>query len=483
MGFWSIAWYCALGIYTIVISVVVSTVLFERRDPVKAVAWITVVVLIPVAGVVFFVFFGQSYRRNKIYNRKEIGDLKEIDLYTKTQVREVSRTDNPVLSDHIQTIRLLLNNSKTLLTQNNNIKILNDGKATFKSIISQINQAKSSIHLEYYIFELDSLGSEIAELLIRKAKAGVEVRFIYDDVGSWHLSKRFINRMREAGVKVHCFLPVVFPWFSSRMNYRNHRKILIIDGIIGFTGGINIAERYLKGTENGVWRDTHMKIEGEAVRMLQITFITDWYFATKERIQILPGNKYIPTIETKFGNTAIQVAASGPDSDWASIMQAYFNVITRAKHHIFISTPYFMPNQSILTALKVAALSGIDVKIMLPHKSDSKFVHWASRSYFRELLEAKVKIYLYDKGFNHSKLMCVDSNFCSVGSVNMDERSFEMNFEITAMIYDPKITNEVEQTYLLDLNDCIKVTLNSWENRKHKDNFKESVARLFSPLL
>lgn len=482
MGFWDVTWYLALAIYLIVVSVVVATVLFERRDPVKAVSWITVVVLLPVAGVVFFVFFGQSYRRNKIFNRKEIGDLKQIDQYSKIQVKEVAkRADDPLLSENIQTIKLLLNNSKTLLTMNNNIKILNNGKATFKSIISQIKLAQSSIHLEYYIYEEDELGHQIADLLIEKAKQGVEVRFIYDDVGSWHLSRRFIHRLKEAGVKVHCFLPVVFPWFSSRMNYRNHRKIMVIDGVVGFTGGINIAQRYVKGTKKGVWRDTHLRIEGEAVRMLQITFLTDWYFATKELILDTP--KYIPPIEVVYGQSPIQIAASGPDSDWASIMQAYFVSITRAKHHIYISTPYFMPNQSVLTALKVAALSGVDVKIMLPARSDSKLVHWASRSYFDELLEAKVKIYLYEKGFNHSKLMCVDSNFCSIGSVNMDERSFEVNFEITAMIYDSAIALEVEQTFNLDLNDCTKVTLQKWKNRKHKDNFKESFARLFSPLL
>lgn len=481
MMVWDLVFYIGFGLYFIVITVVVATVLFERRDPVKAVSWITVVVLIPVAGLVFFVFFGQSFRRNKIFNQKEIGDLKQISQFSKMQVKEFAKTDDPFIADNLQTIKLLLNNSKTLLTQNNNIKILNDGKATFKSIISQIKAAKESIHLEYYIFEEDELGLQIADLLMDKARNGVEVRFIYDDVGSWDLSKKFIKKMTQAGVKMHCFLPVIFPWFSSRMNYRNHRKIIVIDGVVGFTGGINIAKRYVKGTKNGVWRDTHIRIEGQAVRMLQITFLTDWYFATKE--SMINSTKYLPPIEDDYGNTPVQIAASGPDSDWASIMQAYFVSITKAKHHIFISTPYFMPNQSIITALKVAALSGVDVKIMLPSKSDSKLVHWASRSYFRELLEAKVKIYLYEKGFNHSKLMCVDSNFCSIGSVNMDERSFEVNFEITAMIYDPVIAMEVEQSFNLDLNDCEKLTLSKWENRKHKDNFKESVARLFSPLL
>ena len=431
-------WEIILILYLIVIITVVAGVLSEKRNPVKTVSWITVILMLPIAGLVFFILFGQSYRRKKIFNRKILRDLKQIEQYSKKQVKELAKSNDLHLQNNIKTIRLLLNNSKTLLTYNNTIKILNNGANTFEDIIEELKNAKESIHLEYYIYENDNIGNRIADILIEKALQGVEVRFIYDDVGSWHIPRKFLRKLKNAGVQTHCFIPVVFPILSSKINHRNHRKIIVIDGLIGYTGGINIADRYIEGTKNGIWRDTHIKL---------------------------------------------QIAASGPDSNWASIMQAYFTAITDAKHHIYISSPYFMPNEAVLTALKVAALSGIDVRIMLPEKSDSKLVHWASRSYFRELLEAKIKIYLYTKGFNHSKLMTVDGNFSTIGSVNMDERSFEVNFEITAMIYDEKTTAEVEQAFLTDLNDCEYITLQRWKNRKHKDNFKESIARLFSPLL
>ena len=276
-------------------------------------------------------------------------------------------------------------------------------------------------------------------------------------------------------------MPVVFPWLTSKINYRNHRKIVVIDGKVGYTGGLNIADRYLRGTKHGPWRDTHLKIEGTAVNMLQLTFLADWYFATG--IQLKDKDKYLMVSDDSVGDTAVQIATSGPDSDWATIMQAYFAAITKATDHIYISTPYFMPGESLLTALKVAALSGIDVRIMLPSRSDSKIVYWASRSYITELLEAKIKVYLYNKGFNHSKIITIDNRFSSIGTANMDNRSFEDNFEVTAMIYDRNMTDRLESRFLADLNGCTRLTYRRWATRSRTDMFKESVARLFSPLL
>lgn len=481
MNIWDYGWLFAIAVYTLVVVATVYTVLFERRDPVRATSWIAVVVLIPVAGLILFIFFGQSYRKRKIFNRKELRDLRQIEEYSKRQVKTISDISQPEIILNQDIIKLLLNNSKTLLTLGNNIEPLTNGKNTYQAIIPALMAATSSIHLEYYIFANDTLGNQIAQILIDKAQSGVQVRLIYDDVGSWHLPKSFIRRLRKAGVKVHCFMPVVFPWLTSKINYRNHRKIIVIDGKIGFTGGINIADRYIHGTKRGLWRDTHLRIEGEAVRMLQITFLTDWFFATKE--QIKPLSTYFPALDSVEGDVAAQIAISGPDSDWASIMQAFFAAITKAKNHIYISTPYFLPNQPILTALKVAALGGVDVKVLLPARSDSKLVHWASRSYITEMLEAKVKVYLYQAGFNHSKVMCVDGHFSSVGSVNMDERSFEDNFEVTAMIYHQGVTTQLESEFLKDLKCSKYLTLKGWESRPHKDDFKEAIARLFSPLL
>lgn len=481
MDFWGIVIYALLVFYFLLVIATVFTVLHERRDPVRALSWIAVIVLLPFAGMVLFVFFGQDYRKQKIFNRKEIKDLIQFEQLSYKQLREIDTFSNPEVAANREIITLLLNNNKSLLTTNNRLEVLNDGSETFASLIDALRKAESFIHLEYYIFENDELGGRIADILKEKARSGVEVRFIYDDVGSWNLKRSFIRSLREAGVQVHCFMPVVFPWLTSKINYRNHRKIVVIDGKVGYTGGLNIADRYLRGTKHGPWRDTHLKIEGTAVNMLQLTFLADWYFATG--IQLKDKDKYLMVSDDSVGDTAVQIATSGPDSYWATIMQAYFAAITKATDHIYISTPYFMPGESLLTALKVAALSGIDVRIMLPSRSDSKIVYWASRSYIAELLEAKIKVYLYNKGFNHSKIITIDNRFSSIGTANMDNRSFEDNFEVTAMIYDRDVTDRLESRFLADLNGCTRLTYRRWATRSRTDMFKESVARLFSPLL
>ncbi len=469
--------------YVVFLLLTIGVIIHEKRDPVKALSWIVVLILLPIVGFLLYIVFGRNHRKEKLFSRKGLRDLEQIDTLSQQQVDALNHADwllSSEITENRDIITLLLNNSKTLLTNHNRISVLHDGPATFDAIKEALRGARSSIHLEYYIIEDDPLGREIAEILIEKAREGVEVRLIYDDVGSWGLSRDYIGRLREAGVAVQCFMRVVFPWLTSKVNYRNHRKILVVDGEIGFTGGINIAQRYLTGTKMGPWRDTHLKLEGEAVRMLQIIFITDWYFVSKQ--YLTNQAKYLPPT-TVQDECLIQIATSGPDSDWASIMQAFFAAITHAQHHIYISSPYFTPNEAILTAIKVAALSGIDVRIMIPSRSDSKIVYWASRSYIGELIDARVNVYLYRKGFNHSKLIMIDGVFASVGSANMDIRSFEDNFEVSAIIYDQRITQELEEQFLEDLSQCRYVTREYWETRPILHTIYESVSRLFSPLL
>jgi len=315
---------------------------------------------------------------------------------------------------------------------------------------------------------------------MEKARSGVEVRFIYDDVGSWSLSRRFVARMRKAGVEVRCFMPVVFPWLTSRVNYRNHRKIVVVDGKIGFTGGLNIADRYLKLRGSKAWRDTHLRLEGDAVMMLQAIFVTDWFFVNGH--QQLNDLKYFPHNEVE-GFVPIQIASSGPDSDWASIMQAYFAAITRARDHIYICSPYFLPNGAILTALRVASLSGIDVRIMIPKHADHKIVYWATSSYISDMLAAGVKVYRYYRGFNHSKMIMIDGRLCSIGTANMDIRSFEDNFEVSAMIYDPVFTAQLEEIFLADLRNSTRIDPRRWDTRPRYQKFIEALCSLLSPLL
>ncbi len=472
-------------VYVLFVLANIMVIIHDKRDPVNALAWITVVALLPVLGFILYMIFGRNYRKQKLFNRKEIEDI-ELTLET-LSARQIYELSNPTLQQRREVLQnkeiitLLLNSNKSLLTLRNRVEILNDGEETFSSIKEALRAAKSFIHLEYYIFEKDKLGKEIAAILAEKARAGVEVRLIYDDVGSWGLGGPFLHRMRDAGIKVKCFMPVVFPWLTSKINYRNHRKIIVVDGEVGFTGGINIAKRYVSGYKHGNWRDTHLKIEGEAVTSLQLTFATDWYFVSGERLDHNLDH-YFPNIPIDI-ETPVQIATSGPDSDWASIMQAFFAAITTAKDHIYISTPYFLPNEAILTAIKVASLSGIDVRLLIPEHPDSKIVHWATRSYVSELLDTKVKVYFYQAGFNHSKLIMIDGMFSSVGTANMDIRSFEDNFEITAILYDRDKTRQLEEKFMEDLSKSELVTAGDWAKRSYWHVLTESFARLFSPLL
>lgn len=470
-------------IYLITVFSTAIMVIREKRDPVKTSTWVLILILLPIVGLIFYIFFGQYHRKEKIFNRKGLRDLEQIEKLSQSQVVKFNKPyqkNSPTIANNLSIITLLLNNSKSLLTEYNEIEIYQDGKEAFDSIIEVLRSAKSTIHIEFYIVSDDKIGNSIKDILIQKARSGVEVRLAFDDVGSWSLSKKYVKSLKEAGVKVHPFMEVKFPLLTSKANYRNHRKIIVVDGKVGFIGGMNIADRYIEGNkELGPWRDTMIKLQGEAVQSLQVIFLVDWYFVTGKIIS--DRNKYFPEQNVQTYHP-IQITASGPDSDWSSIMQAFFLAITKAKHHIYIASPYFVPNESILTALKTASLSGVDVRIILPGKSDSTVVYWSSLSYVSELIEAGIKVYLYQHGFNHSKILMIDGSFSSVGSANMDIRSFEDNFEIAAIIYDEQITSFLEKSFLSDLAKSKLVTDAEWNLRSHKNNLKESVARLFSPL-
>jgi cardiolipin synthase len=470
-------------LYLLIVLTIVATIIRERRDPVKSLAWIATIALVPVLGIAVYVLFGRSWRKRKMFGRKEVLDERWIETVAGQQFSRLSDptlSSTPEIENNRDTIRLMLGNSRALLALHNRVQVLQNGKATFASLYEALKGATHSIHLEYYIFENDRIGRQVEKILVKKAHEGVEVRLIYDGVGTLWTEGSIFRRLRKAGVRVECFMPVTLPWFSSRVNYRNHRKIAVIDGRTAYTGGINIAERYLVGTRLGRWRDIHLKIEGEAVKLLQSVFITDWHFVRPSE-QLNPDDYFRETDITEV--CPVQIAVSGPDSDWATIMQAFFSAIMKARSRIYISTPYFTPNTALLTALKVAALSGIDVRLLMPGRSDSKVAWWASRSYVQELLEAGIKVYMYQGGFNHSKLLIIDGEFSSVGSANMDMRSFEENFELSALIYDRTVAAELEAGFEADLRSSQLVTLPEWEMRPNRLGALESLARLLSPLL
>jgi len=470
-------------VYFLTVVFIAVLIILENRNPVKTISWILVLVLLPFIGIVIYLFFGQEYRKTKMYSRKGLKDLEKLRKLTLVQLDNLPK-NHFQMSERLYTkkrlINLLLSNSNAILTNNNEVKVLRNGKETFPEIFNAIEGAKHHVHLEYYIVEDDMIGNYLRELLIQKAREGVEVRFIYDDVGSWELKRKFIRSMREAGVKVDCFMRVRFPMLTSKVNYRNHRKILVVDGQTAFVGGLNFADRYQEGLPGiGHWRDTHLKLTGGGATALQIIFMADWYFVSKE---IFKGIKYFKPFEAGNGKL-VQVSASGPDSDWESIGQAYFSAIASATDSVFISTPYLMPTADIMTALKTSALGGIDVRIIVPGLSDAIFPKWGTNSYIEELLDAGVKIYFYKAGFTHSKVIVVDGIFSSVGTANLDFRSLETNFEVNAMIYDEEIAATLTSQFLADQLKSEEVKLEQWMKRPRINKIKESFARILSPML
>lgn len=470
-------------LYLLTVLFIAVLIILENRNPVKTISWILVLVLLPFIGIVIYLFFGQEYRKTKMYSRKGLKDLEKLRNLTLEQLDNLPKNHFQIserLYSKKRLINLLLSNSNAILTNNNEVTVLLNGKETFPEIFKAIEQAKHHIHLEYYIVENDRIGNYLRELLIQKAREGVEVRFIYDDVGSWELKRKFLHSMSDAGVKVDCFMRVRFPNLTSKVNYRNHRKILVVDGETAFLGGLNFADRYEDGVQGiGPWRDTHLKVTGGAATALQIIFMADWYFVSKE---IFKGDQYFKPFESGNGKL-VQISASGPDSDWESIGQAYFSAIASATDNVFISTPYLMPTADIMTALKTSALGGIDVRIIVPGLSDAIFPKWGTNSYIEELLDAGVKIYFYKAGFTHSKVIVVDGIFSSVGTANLDFRSLETNFEVNAMIYDEEIADILTKQFLDDQDKSEMVVLEEWIKRPRINKIKESFARILSPML
>jgi cardiolipin synthase A/B len=471
------------GLYLLTIVVVCLMIVFENRAPVKTLSWILVVLLIPFLGIIFYIIFGQNYRKQKIFSKKSLFDLEQLSIYAARQVSalpERMALESEKVREKEHLIKLMLNNNKSALTEFNKIDLLIDGVNTFPAMLDAIGEAKSFINMEFYRFESDTLGRRFFEALMDKSRQGVKVRIIYDDVGSWNLSNSLIRKIRKTGIEIFPFMPVRFPWLTNKINFRNHRKILVIDGIKGFVGGLNIADKYLYGVrEIGKWRDTHLLLKGEAVATLNSVFIVDWYFVSDIMLADEPHHFEFEKVPDRCW---IQMASSGPDSDWSNIMQVYFYAIATARESIYISTPYFSPDESVLTAMKTASLSGVDVKMLLPGKSDSVVAYWNTRSYIDELIEAGIKIYLYNEGFNHSKYILVDNVFASVGSANVDMRSFDLNFEIAALIYDEGFADKLRTVFKNDIACSTLVEPSEWANRKKISKYKESLSRILGPL-
>ena len=348
-----------------------------------------------------------------------------------------------------------------------------------QALMHEISLAHHHIHLQFYIFEDDAVGRLLRDLLIDKARQGVKVRLLYDDVGCWKVDSMFYDQMLCEGIEVQSFLKVRFPCFTSKVNYRNHRKIAVIDGRVGFIGGMNIAERYVKGFSWGIWRDTHVRIEGKGVYGLQSSFLTDWYVVERT---LLTSAEYYPKIPDR-GTAIAQVVTSDPVGEWHDMMQGLMKAVCSARHYFYVETPYFLPAEEVMAAFQIAALAGVDVRIMLPKRADTFLTHEGSLSYLDELMKAGVKVYLYRKGFLHSKLWVSDDEFASVGSTNMDFRSFEHNFEANVFFYDKATIKQLKEVFLSDQKSCLQLSRKIWSQRSWKNKVMESVVRLLAPLL
>ncbi|TRX72145.1 cardiolipin synthase [Carboxylicivirga sp. M1479] len=469
--------------YVFAMLAIVFVVMLENRSPLKTIPWMLVLLFVPVLGVVFFVFFGQNLRKEKIIRRKGLKNhdlVREIAHSQSSKLAEGNMDDMSMVANNKKLIQLFLNNSSSILTIGNQVDVLNNGEATFACILDALKNARQSIHLQYYIFDEDEIGNQILDILKEKASKGVEVRMIVDDVGSWELKRPFFKSLQRYGIEIYSFLTVRFPSLTSKVNYRNHRKIVVVDGEIGFLGGLNVADRYIKGNPvYGIWRDMHLRITGDAVNALQSVFFIDWYFVSQKDIA---DPKYFPP-KNPIGDKAVQIVTSGPDSDWPGIMMGYYQAIANARKYVYITTPYFMPGESVLMALKASAMSGVDVRILIPEKSDAYFTALCTKSYIKEMLITGVKFYFYQPGFLHSKMMVVDDELCTIGTTNMDFRSFEQNYEVNAFIFDEEKSIEVKGYFLEDQKQSRCINLDEWKKRPRWQKAKESFARLFSPLL
>ena len=462
--------------YTVIAIVAMITVLMEHRQPAKTIAWVLVLSFLPLVGIVLYFFFGRRTRKNRHIWEKSLNQLTKRSMIEFAEQKQLELPE-----EHKELIQLFVNQNFALPFKNNETDVYVSGYEFFPALLAEISKATHHIHIVSYIIDDDPLGRLLRDALIDKARKGVEVRLLFDDVGSWKTPNRFFEQMREEGIEVHPFMPVRFPAFTGKVNYRNHRKIIVIDGKVGFIGGMNLAQRYVKGHKGIMWRDTHVKISGAAVYGLQRAFLVDWVHADRT---LITDRKYYPDTTITPNNSLIQIVTSSPTNVWEELEQGYIKILLSAKRYVYMETPYFLPTEPIFFAMRTAALSGVDVRLMVSLKTDSKLVQMASRSYLTQTIQAGVKVICYEEGFNHTKLLVADDNVATIGSANIDFRSFENNFEANAFFYDKSMAQRIKDIFLTDETKC--VPLEKIKEINHKSfiyRLWESVVRLLSPLL
>lgn len=456
-----------------------SLIFIERKEPTTTWAWLIILIVLPGIGLILYLLLGQNLSRQKIFREKKLAD--KIKRYKLISNRELPNFDSEINENYEDLILMNYNHSGAIYTTGNEVKTYINGEEKFKDLFNDIRAAKSFIHIEYYIFRYDDLGKALIRELHEKTKDGVEVRLVIDGMGSKRITKKIIKEIESYGIKMAIFFPGVLPHINTRINYRNHRKIVVIDGKIGYVGGFNVGNEYVnKGKQFKFWRDTHIRVKGEVVNELNKRFILDWDYAADENMGNM--SMYFPIPEV-VGNVGIQIVSSGPDHMEEYIKNSYMKIINNAKNYVYIQTPYLVPDSPMMEALKISALSGVDVRIIVPGAPDHFFMEWMLSANIGLLIEYGIKIYRYGNGFIHSKTIVADGEVCSIGTANLDIRSFKLNFEVNAFIYNEIIAKEQEKIFLDDQSNSKLVTKEEYYKRSRLLKVKESLIRLLAPIL
>ncbi len=464
--------------HIVVLTVILGTIfviISENRNPVKTIAWCMVLTFMPVIGLILYILFGMGNRHRKLVKDEDLSRFKDV-----TEIIQSDEIISDLPARHKPLAEMLYRMNRSYPLNGNNVEIMTDFRTMSDRLVSDIEVARHHINMLFFKFEDDAAGRRIADALIRKAEEGVQIRLIYDDAGNLMVPRRFYRRLRQHGIQVRGFMRIFLPILSRDYNSRNHRKVVVIDGEVGYMGGMNIAQRYAEGLKWGIWRDTHIRITGPAVSELQTSFLTDWKFTKGDEPDLDSMYPYNPPC----GNTLMQIVTGGPMGKWNVMMQAYMTAIASARRHAYLQSPYFIPPEPIMKTLQNAALSGVDVRVMIPYRGDKGILPpWASRSYIKDALDAGIRIYLYRKGYMHAKTMTIDDSLVTIGSTNIDFRGFEQDFEINAFMYDGRLAVQQREIFLEDQKDAELIDPLEWDKRPLTDKAKESVARVFSPVL
>ena len=465
-------------LFFLMLASAILLVILENRRPNIAIFWVMLLILLPVVGLVLYFLFGKDHRSSRVIKPYEMRRLAL--LCDEANVNHI--TKGPDDDKYTKLVSMMRSANDAPLFTGNDVRIFTDFTPMFQAMLDDIAAARSYVHIQFYKIENDEVGRQLADLMVKKAQEGVDVRLMYDSFANLFVRPKYYKMMRDGGVKVQPFLKFLPSIFSRDVNCRTHRKIVVVDGTIGYTGGMNVARRYRDGIKQGAWRDTHIRICGPAASQLEVALLSDWRFCTRE---LLDDPKYFPTttIEAQHPST-VQIITSGPMDSWDTVMQGMVQAIAQCRSYLWIQSPYFIPTEPILLAIRNAALAGVDVRLMIPATGDRGVLMLrASESYFQDVMQAGVKVYLYQTGYLHAKTMVCDDDFVTIGSTNIDHRSMGQNFEANAFIYDPEVAKHQRDIFLDDLTRCTLVDPAQWRHRSFWRRLVQGIARLLTPLL